>query len=325
MPCIALGGDVMLGRKVGAKLGDRPPSATWGRVGEVFCEADAAMVNLECVIAEAGSPAPGRTFHFQAPPAAVDVLQAADIDAVSLANNHVLDMGSVALEESLERLGEAGIQTVGAGRDLEEAWRPIQLEADELELAVIAFTDNTPEWDIARRQPGLAYATVDPDSSGFTDLAREIEGLARENDLVIASAHWGPNMRRRPPPRFRRFARGLIDAGADVFWGHSAHLFQAVEPYGDGLILYDTGDLVDDYRIDSTEHNEISFVFLVHAGPRRVHRVELAPVQIDPRACCVDLADASARSFAFSRMMELCEEIDTEPRVEEEKMVVSIT
>lgn len=324
MTSIALGGDVMMGRKVGARLPDRHPAATWGDVGPIMSGAEATIVNLECVIAEQGTPQPGQRFHFQAPPEAVDVLQAAGVDAVSVANNHVLDMGEAALVESLERLREAGIQPAGAGGDLEEAWRPARVQAGSLDVALLAFTDNRPRWSIERRQPGVAYARVDPDGVGFAELEREVRGLSREADLVVVGAHWGPNMRRRPPEEFRRFARGLIEAGADVFWGHSAHLFQAVEPREGGVILYDTGDLVDDYRRDSEEHNEISFLFVVHAGPGGVRRVELVPVRIDPKRGRVDLADASARAFAFSRMRELSEEVGTKLRVEGDRAFVAV-
>jgi len=321
---IALGGDVMLGRKVGTRLADRPPRATWAAIGERMRAADTTMVNLECVVAEQGTPQPGVRFHFQAPPAAVDALQAAGVDLVSQANNHALDMGPAALAESLERLEAAGIATVGAGDSSEQAWRPARLTVDGLDVAVTAFTDNRPAWDVERRQPGLADVEVDPEGPGYAFLEREVRGLSREADLVVVSAHWGPNMRREPPAAFRRFARGLVDAGADVFWGHSAHLFQAVEPRDRGVILYDTGDLVDDYRRDPDEHNEISFLFLVEAGPRGVRRVELVPTRIDPREGVVDRADASARSFALSRMRELCEPFGTELRIEEGRALVPV-
>lgn len=324
MARLSLGGDVMLGRKVGARLADRPPEATWGAIGERMRAADATLVNLECVIAETGAPEAGKRFHFQAPPEAVDVLLAGDVDAVSVANNHVLDMGPEALLESLDRLQAAGIEAVGAGRTVDEAWQPARVAAGSLDVGLLAFTDNEPGWDVQRRTPGLAYAQVDPEGAGLADLEREVEDLSREADLVVVSAHWGPNMRRRPPEDFQAFARQLVDAGADVFWGHSAHLFQAIEPREGGVILYDTGDLVDDYRIDPDEHNEVSFLFEIVASPQGVHRVELTPTQIRPREGRVDAADPSARSFAVSRMRELCEELGTELRDEQGRLVVDV-
>jgi poly-gamma-glutamate synthesis protein (capsule biosynthesis protein) len=56
-----------------------------------------------------------------------------------------------------------------------------------------------------------------------------------------------------PPERFRAFARWLIDRGFDVVHGHSAHVFQGVEAYDGGLILYDTGDFVDDCAVHEAD------------------------------------------------------------------------
>jgi poly-gamma-glutamate synthesis protein (capsule biosynthesis protein) len=50
----------------------------------------------------------------------------------------------------------------------------------------------------------------------------------------------------RPREIFRRFARAVIDSGADVYYGHSAHVFQGVEIYRGKPILYDTGDFIED-------------------------------------------------------------------------------
>lgn len=324
MPEIVLGGDVMLGRRVGTQIQDRGPSETWNGVGHKMRSAHACAVNLECVIAKTGQPAPGRRFHFQAPPKAIEVLEAAGVDAVSLANNHVLDMGPKALVESLEHLDGAGISRVGAGRSIDEAWEPAWIDADGLEVGVLAFTDNVPKWDVERRTPGVAYAAVDPGGAGFELLSQQVHGLSHSCDLLVLSAHWGPNMRRKPPENFQAFARGLVDAGVDVFWGHSAHLFQGIETHEGGLILYDTGDLVDDYRIDPDEHNDISFLFEVHASQRGIQRVELVPTRIDPKKARVGLADASARSFAFGRMRELCEPFGTPIRREGDRLVVPI-
>jgi len=81
-------------------------------------------------------------------------------------------------------------------------------------------------------------------------------------------------------PGYPAFARAVIDAGADIFQGHSAHLFQGIEFYRHGLILYDTGDLVDDYRIYPNRHNDRQLLFLVEADRSGVRDVQLVPLQI---------------------------------------------
>lgn len=42
-------------------------------------------------------------------------------------------------------------------------------------------------------------------------------GYAKKTaDIVVFSIHWGPNMRQRPSEQFKRFARAIIDSGADI-------------------------------------------------------------------------------------------------------------
>src|SRR5690606_19771452 len=88
-------------------------------------------------------------------------------------------------------------------------------------------------------------------------------------ELVVLALHWGPNMVTRPCDEFRRFARAAIERGVNVVYGHSAHVFQAVERRNHGLILYDTGDFIDDYAVDPVLRNDWSFIFLVdvRVGP----------------------------------------------------------
>lgn len=116
MARLALAGDAMLGRGVGRAIREHGPGHVGGDAGSLLAGADAARVNLECVPAEGGEPEPGRTFHLQAPLAAVDALLEAGVDAATLANNHALDLGGAGLAEALERLAGADLPAPGAGR-----------------------------------------------------------------------------------------------------------------------------------------------------------------------------------------------------------------
>src|SRR5688500_9289174 len=132
-PTIALGGDLMLGRGVGEALLRRRPKDLWSpELRAVFAEADLAVVNLECCISERGEPwdAGRKPFHFRAPPRAVEALTAIGVRAVWLANNHALDFGQQALEDTLDILDDAGITVVGAGRNLAQARTGRIIEVD---------------------------------------------------------------------------------------------------------------------------------------------------------------------------------------------------
>ena len=285
---IALTGDVMLGRMVDEYVIQNRsvrPAALWGDVLPVMLAADCRIINLECVISsqgEAWHPA-RKAFHFRARPRAIEFLQAAKIDGVTLANNHVLDYGPEALLDCLKLLDNAGIKRCGAGATLEEALNPSFLGLLDGRLAVLALTDNEPEWEAAGTNPGVSY--VDYGNRGLKELYRsriaEVLSFARRQaELVIVSAHVGPNWG-APSRAIQALAHDLLDMGADVYWGHSNHTPQGIELYKGKPILYSTGDFVDDYMVDQDERNDLSFLFLIEAEKNRVRGITLYPTRIE--------------------------------------------
>jgi poly-gamma-glutamate synthesis protein (capsule biosynthesis protein) len=72
--------------------------------------------------------------------------------------------------------------------------------------------------------------------------------VKRPGDVVVASVHWGSNWGYQVPQQQRRFARALIDGGADIVHGHSSHHPRPIEIYRNRLVLYGCGDLVNDYE-----------------------------------------------------------------------------
>ncbi len=96
---LALAGDTMLGRLVAERVvADGPASLFAPEVVEATRDADLFVLNLECCISERGRRwAPAKPFFFRAPPEATETLRLLGVDCVTLANNHALDYGSVAL------------------------------------------------------------------------------------------------------------------------------------------------------------------------------------------------------------------------------------
>lgn len=307
---LALTGDVMLGRLVDDLLPEMTPEEPWGDLLPAMTGADWRMVNLECALTARAERWPGpKAFYFRARPGAVRVLQAARVDCCCLANNHALDFGRAGLVDTLETLERAGIRAVGAGRDLEAARRPALFERRGVRLGVVAFTDNEPAFAAGPRRPGTFYASVD-DPGTLPLLAGLIAGSRREGaELVIVSAHWGPNMIERPSPEFRRFARALIAAGADLFHGHSAHLVQGVELREGRPILYDSGDFIDDYAVDPELRNDWSFLFLLRYQAGRCARLRLEPAILSTAR--VRRASAGEREPLLDRMRGLSAELGT--------------
>ncbi|WP_254278605.1 CapA family protein [Haloarcula marina] len=306
---LGLTGDVMLGRLVDERQLQRPPRAVWGDLLPRLTTLDGLCLNLECCLSTRGRPweRTERAFHFRANPRwAVPALEAAGVDCCALANNHVLDYEEAALLDTLDVLDEADIARSGAGRTLSAALEPALFEAGPVEVAVVSLTDNTPEYAATPTAPGTAYVDIDVEDATTRERVGEALDRARERDpdLVVASLHWGPNMVTAPSPKFRAFARWLVDEGVDAVHGHSAHVFHGVEVYEGRPILYDTGDFVDDYAVSESLRNDRSFLFeLALAADGTVTEVRLRPTEI--RDFAVHEARPDAAAWSRDRMREL--------------------
>ncbi len=322
MITVALAGDVMLGRGVNETLRGVRPAEPWGDVLPLLLSADLRIINLECAVTEHKRPwaRTPKVFQFRADPVAIEVLRAAHIDACSLANNHTLDFEEQGLLDTLGHLRTAGIRWAGAGRDREEAARPALLDVPPTRVALVAFTDNEPPFAAGSDKPGTNYLPV----SMEPEVLRRVEGAVgavREAgaETVVFSNHWGPNMVERPREVFRRFARAVVDLGVDVYYGHSAHVFQGVEIYRGKPILYDTGDFIDDYAVDPRLRNDRSFLFHVCVEGSELRRLELFPVTL-PYAR-VELATGAEREAILDRMVSLSAEMGTTFARREDRLV----
>jgi len=322
---LAFIGDVMLGRGVNTEIAARPPESFWGNTLPILRSADAVVANLECAITQSvrrWDQTP-KVFHFRADPKATDVLRAANIRCVSLANNHTLDYGEEGLFDTLKHLDAAGICRAGAGHNLEEAEAPALFDAAGLKVGVVAFTDNEPPFAADQQKPGTNYIEIKADSS---TLARVEKAVIRARDagarIVVLSLHWGPNMVLRPPAHFREFASAVVRLGVDIVYGHSAHVFQGVQVIDNSLIMYDTGDFLDDYAVDPELRNDWSFIFLVEAD--EVGPTSLYTIPVCLRYARVDLATGYEFEAICNRMRILSSELGTDLQQTQEGLKLAI-
>ncbi|MFA9417165.1 CapA family protein [Natrinema sp. HArc-T2] len=334
-------GDVMLGRVVDDRQRRRSVDAVWGSVLERLRGLDGLVINLECCLSTRGQQwqRTYRPFHFRADPDwAIPALERAGVDVCTLANNHILDYEEVALRDTLTELDGAGIARAGAGETIDEALGPAvrtigpsngdsddSIANNALEVAVIALTDNTPEYAADEDTPGTAWIEIDASDAETRRRVREALERARETnpDLLVASLHWGPNMVTEPPKSFQEFGHWLIEEGVDVVHGHSAHVFQAIEVHEGRPIIYDAGDFVDDYRVDPELRNDRSFLFVLSVTPDGDPlEFRLHPTEVED--CAVGEASPEAAEWARKRMRNLSSSFGTEFDRDGDALVLSL-
>lgn len=313
---LGLAGDTMLGRKVGERVAEVPPSALFADgVVAVAREADLLVANLECAISDRGDPwpDPAKPFFFRAPPAAVDALTHLGVACVTLANNHALDFGRVALLDTCRHLADAGIAWVGAGIDERAARAPVVVERAGVRIGIVGATDHPAAYTATADQPGVAYA----------DLRRGVPGWLRDSiggldaDAVVVTPHWGPNMVAEPVAHVRAAAAELLDAGATLVAGHSAHVFHGVAR----RVLYDLGDFIDDYARHPDLRNDLGLFWLVTLDGPVPTRVEAVPLALD--YCYTRLAEHDEAAWISARLRRACAALGTDVAEEAGRFVVT--
>ncbi len=212
---------------------------------------DLRLINLETA-ATACSDWEPKGINYRMHPDNAGILTAAEIDACSLANNHVLDWGPAGLFETLATLRRIGVVPVGAGQSRDEAATPGVFEVPGGRVIVFAYgvpSSGVPRhWAAGTHRPGvnilrdLSMASVD-------GVAAQVAAVKRSGDIVVLSLHWGSNWGYEIAAEERIFAHALVDrAGIDLVWGHSSHHPKAVEVYRNRPILYGCGDFINDYE-----------------------------------------------------------------------------
>jgi poly-gamma-glutamate capsule biosynthesis protein CapA/YwtB (metallophosphatase superfamily) len=246
---------------------------------------DASIVNLETSVTTSDAWEP-KGINYRMHPRNVPCLTAAGIHCCVLANNHVLDWGPAGLEETVTTLRAAGLETAGAGRDREEAWKPGVVDTGHGRVLVFAFgslDSGVPRsWAAVGEKPGVGFLP-DLSNASADEVVAHVRGYRQTGDVVVASIHWGSNWGYAVPRRHRTFAHRVLDSGAvDMIHGHSSHHPRGVEVYGGRPILYGCGDFLSDYEgISGYEkyRGDLALMYFVTLDVTGLVRLRLVPMR----------------------------------------------
>jgi poly-gamma-glutamate synthesis protein (capsule biosynthesis protein) len=262
-------GDIMLDRSLGAAIQNGYLDYPFSAVSEHLRAADITIGNVESALGDTGEPVSKR-YPFRAPPEAAESLALAGFDIVSLANNHAGDYGSEALLQAISLLIEQGVSPIGVGANAQEAHAPNLSEVNGLKLAFFSYVNvpieastgfDTASWEAGGDTPGIAWA--DPEQ-----ITADVVAIHDQVDLVVVALHSGFEYLAAPSEPQMAAARAAIDAGADLVIGHHAHILQGIEFYGDGVILYGTGNFA--FEIDGPPETALFDIWLDGKGVRQI-------------------------------------------------------
>lgn len=204
-------------------------------------QVDVMMINNEFTYTSRGTPTPEKAFTFRADPQNVEILNDMGVDLVSLANNHAYDYGEVSLLDTLDTLENAGIQYVGAGRNIEEAVKPSIIEKNGLKIAILSATQierlDRPDTKEATADAAGVFRCWQPDR-----LLQEIKNAKDSNDFVVVYVHWGTENTVELDWAQKDQVKKYVEAGADLIIGDHPHCLQQLE-YVEGVpVIYSLGN-----------------------------------------------------------------------------------
>ncbi len=252
-------GDMMLGTEFPEdRLPDDDAVGFLSGVSETLTAADLTFGNLEGVLADVAEPAKqcsnlNACYLFRSPTRYAERFAAAGFDALSLANNHARDFGEEGRSTTMQALAAHGIAHSGRRGDF------ATLTSRGLSVSFLAFA--------VTRESNLMH--------DYALAAETVANAARDHDLVVVSFHGGAEgagSSRIPfgeeeyfgEPRgdVVRFARSMVDAGADLVFGHGPHVVRGMERYRERLIAYSLGNFATYYGISVADLRGVAPILL---------------------------------------------------------------
>ena len=293
---IAAVGDIMLGTDYPQpRLPSNDGKDYLAEISPVLRAADITFGNLEGVVADGGSPrkvckTAGACYLFRSPARYAAHLKDAGFDILSLANNHARDFGEAGRSQTMAALDRVGILHSGRRGDI-ASW-----EQGGKSWALIAFS------------PTLKSHLL----NDIPEAKRWVEQLVAHHDIVIVSFHGGAEGAEASVLPFEeefyfgetrgevvRFARTMIDAGADLVLGHGPHVVRAMELYQQRLIAYSLGNFATAVGISVNQDAGFAPILTVtiSGDGRFIEGQLLSALQTRPAALVWDPDDQAGKAI----------------------------
>jgi len=196
---------------------DRDTNFIFRNVRDILEADDLTVLNFEGTLTTASRNRyrTENSYLFRADPEYVSMLPDNGVELVTLENNHVLDMGEEGLAETKQVLSDAGVL-------YSDESEPALFTLYGVKVGVLAY------WQLRSEMERL-----------FVDAPEDIAALkAQGAQIVICAIHWGDELDYYPNENQQKFAKILIDGGADLVVGHHSHRINPIEEYNGKYIVY---------------------------------------------------------------------------------------
>lgn len=184
----------------------------------------------------------GQTFAFRSPPDYAQLFADVGFDVMNVANNHAMDFGPIGFRDTVKNLAAVGIETLGHKNQI------LYLQANNIPVAMIGFTTYDLYNSVNDLEAAKALVLEAKNNANIVVVSMQVgaEGTGALRVKNETEYFYGENR-----GNSLKFARTMIDMGADLVIGHGPHVPRAIEIYKGKLIAYSLGNFLG-YRTLST-------------------------------------------------------------------------
>lgn len=212
-----------------------------------------------------------------------DAMAAAGFDVMSVATNHIKNCGlstcgDQAFLDTMDNLDRVGILPVGAGNTLEQAMRPVVVEANGIRFGFVSLGEVESRAFADENTPGIAPLPADF-SEAESNLRSAIAAARQIADVVIAMPHWGSDYSDTPNYRQLFFDQVAVEAGADLVIGNHPHVIQGMREIEGIPVFYSLGSFVFDQ--DWSRETQQGIIVMVKFEGMELIDYDILPVHIE--------------------------------------------
>lgn len=220
----------------------------FGDTLDLIRDADISVANLECPATNSDKKITKCGPNLKAKPEDIRLLKDAGINVLSLANNHILDYGHKAVEETILTCKSENILTFGAGKNSQEAGEPLFIEIKGKRICLMSFAEE--EFNLASDVSSGANRF---DAYKSFDM---IQNAKESADYLIVLYHGGIEHYVYPSPILQKKCRKMAENGADLVLCQHSHCIGTIENYKNSCVLYGQGNFIYGYRKNEPSWNE---------------------------------------------------------------------
>lgn len=250
-------------------LQTRSDSHPFEKVEEVFKDKDILFGNLETVLSNRGKMAE-KAVVLHTSPDKVKWLNDAGFDILSVANNHIMDLGIEGFNETLDVLNKNNLNFIGcSNHNFNQSY--VVIKVNTTKIGFLGYY----EGGFNKPQNGVLIKRMNADN-----IIKDIVSLKPECDVIVLSLHWGIENVFYPSPKQIDLAHKLIDNGATIILGHHPHVIRGIERYKKGLIAYSLGNFQFNPSLSYSPNNQ-SFILSMELTKSGLSDYDIIPVKID--------------------------------------------